>query len=185
MQVLWELFSSFFVIGAFSIGGGYAMTQAFLDATLRYGWTDVATFNAGAGISSMSPGPFAVNVATFLGIKAAGVPGAIAAVLGMICPSVIIITLIARFFYSFQENHVVVGVLAGIRPLVIGLIASAVYSLGKAPFTTTMGTRVGIPGNWVAIAIAVVMGFGIRKYKLHPVLCVAVSAVLGIICFTG
>ncbi|MCL2547590.1 MAG: chromate transporter [Symbiobacteriaceae bacterium] len=183
MQVYLDLFLSFFTIGAVSVGGGYAMTQQILDACLTYGWTDLASFNAGVALANMSPGPFGVNMATFLGMKAAGPSGALVATFGMICPSVIIVTAIARFFYGFQDNRHVQGVLAGIRPVVIGLIASAVYTLGKAPMTTTAATRIGVPGNFVAIAIALVMVVAIRKYKINPILCILASAVSGLILY--
>ena len=157
------------------------MTQQIMDACLLYGWTDLATFNAGVALANMSPGPFAVNMATFLGMKAAGVNGALIATFGMICPSVLIVTTIARFFYGFQDNRHVQGVLTGIRPVVIGLITSAVYTLGKAPLTTTAATRIGVPGNVVAAAIALTMTVAIRKYKLNPILSILASAVLGLV----
>jgi len=180
MLVLWNLFFTFFAVGMVSIGGGYAMTQQILDATLQHGWMDRITFNAGVAISNMSPGPFACSLATFIGIKVAGITGALISMCGMILPSVLIITLIARFFYGFQDNKNVQGVLAGIRPVVIGLIAAAVYSLAKDPFTTSTATRIGIPGNWAAVLIAIVMAVAMRKYKMHPILSIVLSALIGI-----
>ena len=183
IETLINLFISFFSIGAVSFGGGYAMLKPMEDAVMRYGWLDKATFADGNAIATMSPGPFAVNMATFVGIRTAGIPGALAASLGVLCPSVIIVTLIARFFYGFQDNKNVQGVLSGIRPVVIGLIASAVLSLSEGPFTLTAATRLGVPGNIASMIIAASMLIALQKFKLHPILSIAISAILGIAIF--
>ena len=183
METLLALFISFFQIGAISFGGGYAMVTPMQNAVLANNWLDLATFTEGVAIANMSPGPFAVNVATFVGINTAGTPGAAAATLGVIAPAVIFITLIARFFYGFQDKPIVQAVLSGIRPMVVGMIAAAVYTMGLAPFTTANPTWLGIPSNIISAAIALIMIVAIRKFKLHPILSIAISAVLGILCF--
>ena len=123
------LFTTFFKIGLFTIGGGYAMIPMIQQSVLAHGWMTVTDMIDFIAISESTPGPFAVNIATFIGMTRGGIFGALAATLGVVLPSFIIILLIARFFLKFQDNTWVKAVLTGVRPAVVGLIASAALSI--------------------------------------------------------
>ena len=125
MRTVWQLFITFFNIGAFTLGGGYAMLdmveKAVVDKRL---WIERNEFWDMITIVQMLPGVFAVNTALYTGYKIKGIRGAIAACLGAIIPSIVIILLIALFFLDFKENSVVERIFRGIRPCVVALILS-------------------------------------------------------------
>ena len=124
-NLLFKLFYTFFKIGVFTFGGGYAMIPLITEDIMKNGWVDnINTLTDFIGISESTPGPFAVNIATFIGFEQAGILGAIAATLGVALPSVIIIIIIAKAFSKFQTNKYVVGFLKGVRPTIVGIIFS-------------------------------------------------------------
>ncbi len=125
-----QLFWSFFQIGLFSIGGGYAAMPLIQSQTVdRYSWLSMTQFADIIAIAEMTPGPIAINSATFVGIQVAGLPGAIAATIGCVLPSCVILMILAYIYYRFRGLTMVQGVLAGLRPAVIAMIASAGISL--------------------------------------------------------
>ena len=125
-----ELFWSFFQIGLFSIGGGYAAMPLIQHQVVDvHPWLTMSQFADIMTIAEMTPGPIAVNSATFVGIQVAGIPGAIIATLGCILPSCIIVMTLAYVYYRFRKLSMVQGVLAGLRPAVVAMIASAGISL--------------------------------------------------------
>lgn len=195
-MILLQLFWAFFKIGLFSFGGGYAMIQIIQAEVLGYGWVSAKEFADIVAISQMTPGPIAVNAATYVGVKAAGIPGSFFATFGVSLPSFILIVLIAKFFIKFKENLIVDSVLRGIRPVTIGMIGSAVIYFAGTSFITssltlnhlwqvfTSGSAYGIlqkinihPGATLIFAIILV---ATKKFKLHPIAAVLVSAILGI-----
>lgn len=160
------------------------------------GWLDPREFADIVAISQMTPGPLAVNAATYIGVKTAGFWGSFFATLGVSLPSFIIILIIARFISHFKDNRYVESVLKGIRPVTIGLMASAVLFFAEMsvftaelPFlrwkdivSRTIGelfTKAGV--NMGALLIFIVILIGVKKFKLHPILAVVCSAVLGIL----
>ncbi len=176
--MIWlELFITFFKIGLFTFGGGYAMLpfiEAEVEAHQWMGKEDLINFIA---ISESTPGPFAVNIATFVGRITAGIPGAVCATLGVAMPSFIVILLVARFYDKFKESRLVKGAMSGIKPAVIGLIAAALISLGMgvffpAGFTFGIDTRISI----AIFAVMAVLAF----CKVNPILLIALSGVAGI-----
>ncbi|MCI6377313.1 MAG: chromate transporter [Clostridiales bacterium] len=125
-----ELLWSFFQIGLFSIGGGYAamplIQRQVVDA---HSWLTMTQFADIMTIAEMTPGPIAINSATFVGIQVAGIPGAIIATLGCVLPSCVIVMTLAFIYYRFRGLAMVKGILAGLRPAVVAMIASAGISL--------------------------------------------------------
>ncbi|MCK5732095.1 MAG: chromate transporter [Tenericutes bacterium] len=185
-SLLFKLFYTFFYIGIFTFGGGYAMIPLITEEVMNNGWvgsTDVLIdFIA---ISESTPGPFAVNIATFIGFEQAGVIGAIFATLGVILPSFIVILIIAKLFTKFATNKYVQGFLKGIRPVVPGIILSVAFifilrsvfqieDLQFSDFTFELGSF---------IIFATI--FVISRYwkKAHPIYIVVISAVLGLVIF--
>lgn len=167
-----ELFWTFFKIGAFTFGGGYAMLPLIQAEVEAHGWmasTDLVNFIA---VSESTPGPFAVNISTYVGTEMAGIPGGFFATLGVILPSFLIILLVARFFEKFKTNKTVAGCMTGLKPAVVGLIGTAVISVGKTVFLPG-------PSLWISLAIFAVMVILAFK-KIHPILIICFSAAIGI-----
>ena len=186
MPELLQLFLSFFQIGLFSIGGGYAMVPLIQRELVSHGWLTVQDVTDVVAISQMTPGPFAINAATFVGMRMGGVPGAVLGTLGVTLPSIIICVVIARFFFGFQKHPTVQGALYGIRPVTAALIASAAWSMATAvlwPNGVAWAALVsGI--DWRGVVIFVIMLVGITKTKWHPIVWICISAALGLVAYT-
>lgn len=185
-----NLFLTFFRIGLFTIGGGYAMIPLIQHDLLAAGWMNAKEINDLIAISNMTPGPFAPSAAVFAGMKLAGFGGAMCALLGVIAPSLIIATILARFFFKFNKNEIVQGGLAGIRPVVSGLIyAAAVVIAASALFMPALsGKAFSVQGFISSIdpaAIFIFIGalFLSAKTKVSPILIVIGAAVLGILAY--
>lgn len=129
----WDSFRTFFKIGAFTLGGGYAMIPIIkADVVDRHKWVDEKEFLDLIAVAQSCPGVFAINISTFIGYKLRGVRGALSCSLGTALPSFIIILLIAVFFHRFQDNKVVAAMFRGIRPAVVALIAVPTFNLAKS-----------------------------------------------------
>lgn len=125
-----QLFLSFLQIGAFSFGGGYAAMPLIQAQVVDiHGWLSLGEFTDLVTISQMTPGPIAINSATFVGLKTAGFWGALCATLGCIFPSCIIVSSIAWFYLRYRKMAVLQGILGSLRPAVVGLIAAAGLSI--------------------------------------------------------
>ncbi len=151
MKAYFELFWSFFKIGCFTFGGGYAMIPLIQREVIeRRQWIDPDQFLELLALAQTSPGPVAVNASVFVGYKRFGWRGALTATFGAVLPSFLIILAIAVFFTDIKDNPVVERIFKGMRPAVVALIASPVYNLARG-----LGyVRIGI-----AAAVAVVVGF--------------------------
>ena len=167
-MILLKLYITFFKIGLFTFGGGYAMLPLIQQEMIQHGWLTVEQFMDIVAVSQMTPGAIAINNATFIGFKLVGIPGVLATTLGVISPSLIIVLIIASVFDKFADNKYVQRAWAGIRPAVVGLILAAVISLGKKAIT---GVK--------EVFIAAIVLFLLAKIDLHPILVIIISAVLG------
>ena len=182
-MMLFKLFFTFFKIGLFTFGGGYAMLPLIQAEVIANKWMKNEALVNFIAVSESTPGPFAINIATYIGSVMAGIPGSVFATLGVVMPSFIIILTVAKFFEKFKENKTVKGCMTGLKPAVIGLIGSAVVSIGKTVFFPS-----GITASvfydkmfYVSIIIFALMAFLTLKKKLHPILIICISAVIGII----
>ena len=139
-----QLFLSFLKIGAFSFGGGYAALPLIQGQVVKtHSWLSMSEFTDLITISQMTPGPIAVNSATFVGEKIAGIPGALCATAGYILPSCIIVTVIAKIYLKWRNMELFQGVLGSLRPAVVALIASAGISiLIKIRYSTNPITQI-------------------------------------------
>lgn len=176
-MILLELFWTFFKIGAFTFGGGYAMLPLIQSEVTAQGWMTQAQLIDFIAVSESTPGPFAVNVSTYVGAETGGVAGALCATLGVVLPSFLIILLVAKCFTQFRDHPAVRGCLSGLKPAVIGLIGAAALSAGEAVFlpggslvTGTFFTGLVIFGGMLVLAFR----------KAHPILMIGISAALGI-----
>jgi chromate transporter len=182
MSIYLELFLTFLSIGAFTFGGGYAMLPLIQKAVLENNWlTEEAIVNFIA-VSESTPGPFAINIATYVGMETGGLLGSVCATLGVVAPSFVIILIVARIYKQFQESNIVKGCMSGLRPTVIGLIGGAVLTIGKTVFFPNGFALSSInPYNFVVSLIICILGiFLIFKKKVHPIVLIIVSATLGI-----
>ena len=123
-MIYFYLFLEFFKIGLFTIGGGYAMIPLMRETVLKYGWMDEATFYDFLGISESTPGPIAINMATFIGHSEGGFFGSLLATVGVVLPSFIIILLVASILKKLIKNKHFQAFMSGVKPVVLGLILS-------------------------------------------------------------
>ena len=178
-MVYLELFGTFFKIGLFTIGGGYAMLPMIQADVLAKGWMTAEELVNFIAVSESTPGPFAVNVSTYIGAELAGLPGAFCATLGVVLPSFLIILLVARFYAAFRASAAVSGAMSGLRPAVIGMIGAAAVSVGQTVFAPDgVQALAGYPLA-CSLAIFVLMAF-LTHRKLHPIAIILLSALLGI-----
>lgn len=172
----------FFKIGLFSIGGGMATLPFLMDLANKYDWFTISELTNMVAISESTPGPVGINMATYAGYNAAGVPGAIVATLALTAPAWIIIILIAKFLANFSENKHVKAAFYGIRPAVAALIGYAVWELLKIALVTVETGDVQI--NWINVIVCVVTFalLQIKKLgKLHPLAWIVAGACIGIV----
>ncbi len=178
-----RLFWEFFQVGLFSIGGGMATIPFLTDLGERTGWFTSGQLADMIAISESTPGPMGVNTATYVGFATGGVPGGVVATLGLICPSILIILIIAKFLQRFRQSRAVDGVFYGLRAASVALITAAMLQVAQIALIAT-GTAGAVTINWVAVVLAlaifVLIQFTPLK-KLHPFCFIALSAVVGVI----
>ena len=166
-----ELFWTFLLIGAFTFGGGYAMLPLMQAEVTAKGWISNEAVVNFIAVSESTPGPFAINMATYVGSEMGGVLGAACATLGVVLPSFVIILIVAKCFDKFRSSKAVKGCMSGLKPAVIGMIGTAILSIGKTVFVPA--------GLLVSIAIFGVM-LVLAFKKVHPIIIIILSAAIGI-----
>lgn len=189
-----QLFWVFFRIGLFTIGGGYAMIPLINAEVIANNWLDNEMLINFIAISESTPGPFAINIATFVGTSTGGFWGAICATLGVVMPSFIIILIIAMFFHKFTDKQVVKDAFYALRPAVIGLIFYAFFNLTRQTLFT--GVTLSHLSSFQSTDITGLIIFAVlfiiyqiplkikkKTLKMHPVMLIALSAVVGIIVY--
>lgn len=176
-MILLKLFLTFFKIGVFTFGGGYAMLPLIEEEVIANGWMDIEQLINFIAVSESTPGPFAVNTATYIGTELAGLPGAFCATLGVVLPSFIIILIIAKCFMSLNKNKYVMGVMSGLKPAVIGMIASAIISVAQ-PIFWDNGLKIDAAFILSAVIFIIMLALSFRK--THPIIIIALSAFFGV-----
>ena len=177
-----QLFIEFFKIGLFAVGGGLATVPFLMELPEKYDWYTLSDMASMIAISESTPGPVGVNMATYAGYNAAGIPGGIVATLSLVLPSLITISIIAKLLANFNQNPYVKSAFWSIRPAVAGLIGTAVVGIIETTiFRTTSG-------EWTFPVISVLgcaIFFGLMNIKklkkMHPVFWVIAGACFGII----
>ena len=187
MMLYLRLFWEFFKTGLFAVGGGMATLPFLYSMSDTTGWFSHAQLADMIAVSESTPGPIGVNMATYVGFTAAGIPGAVIATLGLITPSIIIILIIARVLAAFRQNKYVDAAFYGLRPCSVGLIAAAGLLVVKiALFDFDLFKESGVLMdifNWKAILLTAVL-IVLTRYvkplkKLHPVFFILGSAAVG------
>ena len=176
-MILLQLFWTLFKIGAFTFGGGYAMLPLIQAEVAAHGWMDAEELINFVAVSESTPGPFAVNISTFVGLRLVGIPGAICATLGVALPSFVIILIVAKCFQRFKNSRIVQGCMSGLRPAVVGLIATALLSVGQTVFFPD-----GIAfGAAFFVSLGVFLLSAVLAFKkLHPIWIIVISAAIGV-----
>ncbi len=177
-----QLFLSFLQIGLFSIGGGYAAIPLIQQQTVEmHGWLTESQFMDLATIAEMTPGPIGINGATFVGIRIAGLPGALAASAGFIVPSLILVSLLAWVYRKWRELPVLQSVLASLRPAVVALIAAAGLNM---LLQVAFGSKTDLRTEniqWAGAALFAAAFLVLRKWKLNPILVMACCGACGLL----
>ena len=169
MNIYWESFKTFFRIGVFTIGGGYAMIPIIeADVVEKFKWVNREEFLDLMAIAQSCPGIFAVNMSIFIGYKLKGVKGSVTCALGTILPSFLIILAVALFFQQFRENETVQSIFKGIRPAVVALIAAPTFKMGKS-------AKISLTNIW----IPVVSAFLIWMLGVSPIYIIIMAGVGG------
>lgn len=184
-MIFLTLFIEFFKIGLFAIGGGLATLPFLYDLSAKYGWFTATELTNMIAISESTPGPIGINAATYAGYAVQGVPGAIVSTFGLVCPSLIIILLIAVLLKNIKDNPYVNAAFYGLRPAVCGLIVSAGYKI----FETTLWNWPAFQssGSWLSLFdVRILILFGILlwfqyRYNKHPILVILMGAAVGIL----
>ena len=173
-----QLFLSFLQIGLFSFGGGYAAMPLIQGQVVTlHGWLTMSEFTDLITISQMTPGPIAVNSATFVGMKIAGIPGAVVATAGCILPSCIIVTILARLYLKYRQMDLLQGVLKSLRPAVVAMIASAGILILKDAFWGS-GESMSLTGTeWSMVVIFGICVLLLLK-KLNPIWVMVLAGVM-------
>ena len=172
------LFFLFFKIGLFTFGGGMAMLPLIQQELVGRSLMTTAQAADMVAISEMTPGPFSINSATFVGMQLYGVPGAVAATLGVVLPSVILCLLIARMLKAFQKNVFLRSALSGIRPAVLALITCSLISIGA---TALFPAGLSLSFEWPVLLIAFVVFFLLQWGKVSPFLLIAAAGAAGVV----
>lgn len=174
-----QLFFSFLQVGMFSFGGGYAAMPLIQGQVVTaHRWLSMSEFTDLITISQMTPGPIAVNSATFVGIKIAGIPGALAATLGCILPSCIIVTVLAKLYLKYRNMEMLQGVLKSLRPAVVAMIASAGISILIMAFWKS-ADMISLAGTkWSLVVIFIICLVLLRKWKMNPIWVMILAGVM-------
>ncbi len=175
-----QIFLTFLKIGAFTFGGGYAMLPLMKQEVLLHNWMSEESLVNFIAVAESTPGPVAINMATYIGVETGGLLGAAIATFGVVLPSFVIILLVAKFYAKYKNSFIVKSCLTGLRPIVVGLIASAIISLGASVF---------IPNGFSGFVfdfgfVCSVLIFGAVVYfafkKVNPIFLILGSAGAGI-----
>ena len=197
-MIFWNLFISFFKVGLLGFGGGLAIVRLIYDSIQPFMDMSRETFANIVAISQITPGPLAVNTATYVGFEAAGIGGSAAATFGVILPAFLIVSLVCRTIQKFRDSKIVNGALQGIRPATMGLIGAAAATLvapalaGDGRLGTGLlaklgadtaggvcGNLLGLPFDAVSVLILIATVILISKYKKSPFLVLIIMGCIG------
>lgn len=180
-MMLIELYISFFKVGLFGFGGGYASLPLIQEEVVNaHNWISLSEFNNLITISQMTPGPIAINSATFVGSKILGIPGSIVATLGCITPSIFIVGTISYLYVKYKDIEIISNILKILRPAVVSMILAAGISIFKTALFDV--NEVAIVNMDVEILILSIVTFlAIRKSKIDPILLMISSGFIYLI----
>lgn len=182
-----QLFLEFFKTGLFAVGGGLATLPFLYRIAAQYGWFTQAELSDMIAVAESTPGPIGINMATYAGISTAGIPGGVIATFSLVLPAFIIMLIVASLLTRFSENGYVKSVMSMLRPVSVGLIGAAVYSVLKVALLDTALLEQSAGWTFDCIRIPALILFAalflvrLKWSKLHPIVFIAVGAVAGIV----
>ena len=181
MSQLWALFVSFLNIGVFSVGGGYAAIPLIQQQAVDlHHWLTLTEFTDLITIAEMTPGPIAVNSATFVGIRLAGLSGAIVATVGCILPSCLIVSMLAYLYFKYKTLRLMQDTLSCLRPAVVALIASAGLSILMLVLFGEEQAALGAV-RWTGASLFAAALFVLRKWKPNPIVVMLMCGGIGVL----
>ena len=171
----------FFKTGLLSVGGGLATLPFLYEMADRYPWFTRAQLGDMIAVSESTPGPMGVNMATYAGYTAFGVPGAVLATFSLVLPSILVILIVSRFLQRFQDSVLVKRILSGLRPASVGLIAAAGFGILKLALQIDPGADMWI--SWKALGTGLVLAglYAVFGKKAHPILFIGLGAAAGLV----
>ena len=181
-MILLQLFWSFLQISLFSFGGGYAaMPLIQAQIVTQHGWLGMAEFTDLVTISQMTPGPIAINAATFVGLRVAGLSGALAATVGCMLPSCVLVTLLARLYLKYRDMSLLQGILGSLRPAVVAMVAAAGISILITAFWG--GDQIGSleSTRWWMVGIFALCVLFLKKLNWNPIAVMLSAGVLRVL----
>ncbi len=183
-MIYFDLFKTFFIIGLLSFGGGYAAIPFIEDHVVNINsWLSMNEFVDVITISQMTPGPIGINSATFVGMQLSGILGAISATVGFVTPSVIIVLILAHFYFKYRSLTLMKGILEGLHPAVVALIASATVGIVQNALWVE-GSEITFDNmSLLSVGIAAVMLIILRKTKFGPITIIASSGAIALLIY--
>ncbi len=181
LQMFWE----FFKAGLFAIGGGLSTLPFLYDISQRTGWFTAEDIANMIAISESTPGPLGVNMATYAGFQALGIPGGIYTTLSLTAPALIVISMVYAVLKKFKESDTMTRIFYGLRPASTALIAAAGLGVAKIsllnlPLFSSTGSFMSLI-RWPSLILAVIIYLGLVKFRWHPVIYIAISAIAGVV----
>lgn len=177
-----ELFLTFFTIGLFTFGGGYAMLPLIQQKVVEKGWMSVEQIVDFVAVSESTPGPFAVNISTYVGAEMGGVLGSVCATLGVVLPSFIIILIVAKCYIRFKNSKLVSGAMFALRATVVGLMAGAVFGMLPTVFLSAgVAWSSVLTPQFLCSAVIFSVMLVLALKKVSPILIILCSAGAGIL----
>lgn len=179
-MMLWELFTAFFQVGLFAVGGGYAALPLIQQQSVElHGWLTLAEFTDLLTISQLTPGPIGINAATFVGMRIAGTLGAVVATAGCVAPSCVIVSILGWFYNKYRNLATMQEILGVMRPAVVALIASAAVSIvSQALWGEAAPTLFGT--DFAALALVLAGFVVLRKWKPSAIWVILASGAAGL-----
>lgn len=183
-MIYFELFLAFLQIGLFSIGGGLAAMPLIQSQIVdTHGWLTMSQFTDLITIAEMTPGPIAINSATFVGTQVAGITGAVIASIGVVFPSCFIMSLLFHVYYKYKNVNTLQQILASLRPAVVALIASAALTI--LSLVVFGENSISIPNiNWIGLILFILSFIALRKSKLNPVIIMFLCGIVNLLIYT-
>lgn len=175
-----SLFWEFFKIGLFAVGGGPATLPFFVELSHKFNWFSLEELTNMIAISESTPGPLGINMATYVGYRVGGIPGGIIATMGLVFPSIIIITIIAAFFERFSKDRHVMAAFYGIRPAVTAVIAISVFGICRVTLFNFVNGHYEPVIKSLAFCAVIFLLLQIKKFKkIHPFFWFVIGALFG------
>ena len=179
-MLLWKLFYTFFLLGAFSFGGGLGSMELIRSRVVgQQMWMTNDEFTDIISISEMTPGPLGINIASFVGVRVAGIPGTIVSTFAYVLPALVIVMILAWAYYKYRSLKGVQGVLKGLRPAVAAMVMTTAVKLSANAFWGGLENFSLPDTNLIAVAMCLIMLWLLWKKKLGPVQAILLSGVVG------